>query len=189
VNHPLREICPLLVYCGCLGDRRGLLENGFHRGGCLAVGTGGKLRPMRGRLGLRAARLGVLGPPGACAKAAGASYASYRSDSILYIYKMGLEGPPPLIAEVSEAVQHASTCMPHGVRTTSAKGPAQVRTVLETRALNMKPLGVVGDPLALLRDLRGADPSSPMDQTPSIGKTFDAIHDRSFCLASLSSRL
>jgi hypothetical protein len=38
----------------------------------------------------------------------------------------------------------------------------------------MKPLGVVGDPLALLRDLRGADPSSPMDQTSSIGKTFDA---------------
>ena len=75
--------------------------------------------------------------------------------------------------------------MPHGVRTTSAKGSAQVRTVRETRALNMKPLGVVGDPLALLRDLRGADPSSPMDQTSSIGKTFDAIHDRSFSPASV----
>jgi hypothetical protein len=63
---------------------------------------------------------------------------------------------------------------------------AQVRTVRETRALNMKPLGVVGDPLALLRDLRGADPSSPMDQTPSIDKaTFDAIHDRSFSPASV----
>jgi hypothetical protein len=37
-----------------------------------------------------------------------------------------------------------------GVPTTSAKGSAQVRTVRETRALNMKPLGVVGDPLALL---------------------------------------
>ena len=70
--------------------------------------------------------------------------------------------------------------MPHGVPTTSAKGSAQVRIVRATRALNMKPLGVVGDPLALLRDLRGADPSSPMDQTSSIGKTFDAIHDRSF---------
>jgi hypothetical protein len=48
------------------------------------------------------------------------------------------------------------------------------------RWLNMEPLGVVGDPLALLRDPRGADPSSPMGQTSSIGKTFDAIHDRSF---------
>ena len=75
--------------------------------------------------------------------------------------------------------------MPHGVPTTSAKGSAQVRIVRATRALNMKPLGVVGDPLALLRDLRGADPSSPMDQTSSIGKTFDAIHDRSFSPASV----
>jgi hypothetical protein len=69
--------------------------------------------------------------------------------------------------------------MPHEVPTAPAKGSAQV-TAREARALNTKPLGVVGDPLALLRDLRGADPSSPMDQTSSTGKTFDAIHDRSF---------
>jgi hypothetical protein len=40
--------------------------------------------------------------------------------------------------------------MPHGVPTTSAKGSAQVRTARETRALNMKPLGVVGDVVVVL---------------------------------------
>jgi hypothetical protein len=82
------------------------------------------------------------------------------------------------------AIKWHTTAMPQEVPT-SVKGPAQARTVRDTRAPNTKPSGVVGDPLALLRDPRSFNPSTPVGQNSSTGRTFDVIHDRSFSPASV----